>query len=87
MSDNLQCNLKLFADDTFLFPTVKDPESTANNLNSNLKEVNKWASQWKMSFNSDPTKQALEAIFSRKTTKKIYPKTFFNNVPVSKADS
>ena len=40
-----------------------------------------------MNFNPDPTKQIQEAIFSRKTTKKIYPKIFFNNVPVSKADS
>ena len=37
LSDNLKCNLKLFADDTFLFPTVKDPESTAINLNNDLK--------------------------------------------------
>ena len=40
-----------------------------------------------MNFNPDPKKQTQEAIFSRKTTKKIYPKIFFNNVPVSKADS
>ena len=40
-----------------------------------------------MNFNPDPTKQTQEAIFSRKTTKKIYPKIFFSNVPVSKADS
>ena len=40
-----------------------------------------------MNFNPDPTKQTQEAIFSRKTTKKIYPKIFFNNFPVSKADS
>ena len=40
-----------------------------------------------MSFNPDPTKQAQEVIFSRKTTKKIHPKIFFNNIPVSKADS
>ena len=39
-----------------------------------------------MRFNPDPTKQAEEVIFSRKTTKKICPKIFFNNIPVSKAD-
>ena len=37
--------------------------------------------------NSDPTKQAQEASFSRKTTKKIYTKTFFSNIPVSEANS
>ena len=40
-----------------------------------------------MSFNPDPTKKAQEIIFSRKTSKKIHLKTFFKNIPVSKADS
>ena len=40
-----------------------------------------------MSFNPDPTKQGQEATFSRKTTNKIHPEIFFNNIPVTKADS
>ena len=36
-------NVKLFADDTSLFSTVKVPERAANNLNNDLKEMNKWA--------------------------------------------
>ena len=87
LSDNLQFNPKLFADDMTLFSTIKVPERTANNLNNDLKEINKWAFQWKMSFNPDPKKQAQEIIFNRTTTKKIHPKIFFNNIPVSKADS
>ena len=39
-----------------------------------------------MSFNHDPKKQAQEVIFSRETTKKIHPKIFFNNNPVTKAN-
>ena len=39
-----------------------------------------------MSINLDSTKKAQEVIFSRKTTKKIHPKTFFNSIPVIKAD-
>ena len=39
-----------------------------------------------MSFNLDSTKQAQEVIFSRKSTKKIHPKIFFNNIPVMKTD-
>ena len=87
LSDNLHCNPKLFADNTSLFSPIKVPERTANNLNNDLKEINRCAFQWKMSFNLDPTKQAQGVIFSRKTTKKIHPKIFFNNIPVSKADS
>ena len=56
LSDYVQCNLKLSADDTSLFSIVKDPETTANNLNNDLKEINKWAFQWKMDFKPDPTK-------------------------------
>ena len=83
--DNLQCNPKLFADDTSLFSIVKVPKRTANKLNNDLKEINKWAFQW--SINPDATKQVQVVIFSRKTTKKIYPKILFNNIPVSIPDS
>ena len=37
-----------------------------NNLNSDLKKVTEWAHQWKMLFNPDPRKQAMEVYFSRK---------------------
>ena len=56
--DNHQCNPKLFSDDTPLFSTVEVSERTANNLNNDLKEVNKWTFRWKMSFTPDPKKQA-----------------------------
>ena len=39
LSDNVQCNLKLFAEDTSLSSTVKVPKRTANNLNNDLKEI------------------------------------------------
>ena len=84
LSDNLPCSPKLFAGDTSLFSAVKVPERTANILSNNLKEINKWTFQRKMSFNPDPTKQAQEVTFSRKT---YHPKIFFNNIPVVKADS
>ena len=80
LSDNLQCNPKLFADNTSLFSTVIESKIAANNFNSNLKEINKWALQWETSFNTDLTKQAQEVIFSRKATKKIRPKIFFSNI-------
>ena len=37
-----------------------------------------------MSFSNDPTKQAREVILNRKTTKKIHPKKFLNNIPAVK---
>ena len=43
LSDNLQCNPKLFVDDRSLFSTVKVSERTADNMNNDLKEISKWA--------------------------------------------
>ena len=40
LSDNFQCNPKLFTDNTSLFSTVKVPGRTANNVNNDLKEIN-----------------------------------------------
>ena len=87
LSDNLQCNPKLFTHDASLFSTVQVSDRKANKRSDDLEEINKWTFQWKMSFNSDPTKQAQAVIFCRKSTKKILPKIFFNNIPVSKANS
>ena len=64
LSDNLTSYVKLFADDTF--SVVHDVNTSAKELNDDLKKVNDWAFQWKMSFN-DPSKQHPEVIFSRKS--------------------
>ena len=48
-------------------------------------QINKWAFQWKMSFNPDPSKQAQEIIFSRKTKKICHPSLRFNNSIVSQS--
>ena len=77
LSDNLISNAKLFADDTSLFSVVHDVNTSAKELNDHLKKVSDWAFQWKMSFNPDLSKQALE--FSRhfqSQIKEIDPPTF-----------
>ena len=45
LSDNLISNAKLFADDTSLFSVVHDVNTSAKNLNDDLKKVNDWAFQ------------------------------------------
>lgn len=77
-SENLSLNLKLFVDDTSLISVVHNL-TTTNNRNEDLERVNDWTTQWKRSFNLDPTKQAQEAIFSRKIIKTIYTPLNFNN--------
>ena len=75
----------MFADDTSLFSVIHDVDASANELNNDLHQINKWAFQWKMSFNPDPSKQAQEIIFSRKTKKIFHPSLRFNNSIVSQS--
>ena len=59
----------------WLFLTLSIPEK----LNNNLDKVSLWANEWKMSFNSDPFKQAQEEFFSRKINKGYNPPLLSNN--------
>ena len=57
----LRCSAKLLMmTHTSLFSIVEDVNETTANLNKDLENINKWAQQWKMSFNPDPTKMAQE---------------------------
>ena len=77
LSDGLQCNPKLFADDTPFFAAVHNINKATNDLNNNLTKIMKLAVQWKMSFNPDISKQAHEVFFFRSCSNK-FPKTFGN---------
>ena len=83
LPDKLILNPKLFAHDTSLFSVINNKQSSANKLNQYLNRINKWAFQWKMSFNPDPSKQAQEVIFSRKLQKSTHPTLSFNNNTVT----
>ena len=58
LSDDLSSNPKLFADDTFLFSVAHDKNTSAKELNNDLRKISNWAYHWKMSFNPDPVQQA-----------------------------
>ena len=63
---------------------ICDPLETANVLNNDLREIRKWAEQWKIFFNPDPTKQAQEVIFCRKINSQKHPDLYFNSLVVEK---
>ena len=65
LPDELKSNVKLFVDDTSLFTIVKDINESASILNNDLLLISKWAYNWKMLLNPDPTKPAHEVIFSK----------------------
>ena len=62
LPNGLKSNVKLFANDTSLFSVIYNITESASVLNSDLSKTDEWALQWKMSFYSDPTKQAQEII-------------------------
>ena len=64
----------------FCFSIVKPLASMAAVLNNDLELI----SQWKMSFNPEPSKQAVEILFSNRKTKTAHPFLFFNGAIVNK---
>ena len=66
LTDDISSNIKLFADDSSLFIRVHDVDTAQRSLMSDLEKITRWANQWKMKFNPDITKQAIEVIFSWK---------------------
>ena len=84
----LRCSAKLLMmAHTSLFSIVEDVNETTANLNKDLENINKWAQQWKMSFNPDPTKMVQDVLFSRKKSKVIHPSLILNGKDVSRSGS
>ncbi len=70
--DNLESEVFLFADDTCLFVSGKDPALTAEILNRDLLKINEWSTRWKVTFNP---KKSKDIIFSNN-------KVLFNSPPI-----
>ena len=78
LEENIKSQIRFFADDTMLYSIVWNPTTTANELNQDLETIRKWAHQWKLEFNPDPTKQATELLFSTKRKPPTHPPLHFN---------
>ena len=83
---NIKSQIRFFADDTMLFSIVKNPNTSANDLNQDLETIRQWANQWKLECNPDPTKQATEVLFSVKRKPPAHPPLYFNGNVVTKVD-
>ena len=85
LTDNISSSMRLFADDSSLFLRVRDIQVSHDTLMSDLEKITQWANQWKMQFNPDISKQAIEVIFSQKRTQKPnHPPLTFNGIPVKR---
>ena len=66
LTDNISSTMKLFVDDASLFLRVRDVHMFPQTIRSDLGKITDWAHQWKMRFNPDVSKQAVES-FSRRS--------------------
>ena len=87
LSDNIHSGIKLFADDSSLYVKVRNIEEAHMLLTSDLETISAWANQWKMQFNPDITKQAIEIVFSNKNNKGDHPPLEFGGIPVARKES
>ena len=84
LTDNISSDMRLFANDSSLCTCVKGATQTHHKLLKDMQTVTLWAYRWKMVFNPDITKQAIEVIFSCKNKTPAHPDLTFNGVPVSR---
>ena len=82
LTENISSQMRLFADDSSLFTPVKDVNETNEKLIQDLQIITNWAYQWKMVFNPDVTKQAVEVLFSVKKKTPVHLELIFNGVLV-----
>ena len=64
------CYLRQFSQTSFT--------ASANEINDDFKNIEAWDHQWKMSFQSNPLKEAQEVIFSWKKIKPHHPSIIFS---------
>ena len=86
LPDEIISKIKIFADDSSLFSLIIDQIRNSRELNSDMQKISEWAHQWKMSFNPDPSKQAVEVYFTRKLKPPYPPEIYFNNSAITVQD-
>ncbi|MEW8185640.1 MAG: reverse transcriptase family protein [Candidatus Thiodiazotropha endolucinida] len=82
--NRIKTNIRLFADDTSLFIIVDTPERAAGSLNSDLQEINQWATEWLVDFNPSKT---FTMTVSRKTTDVLHPPLFLAGTKIQETDT
>ena len=85
LPQGLHSDVKLIADDTWLFSVIHDVDVSSATLNNDLVKIQEYAYYWKMSFYPDWNKQAEKVIFSRKIRKDFYPNLYFNDHSVERS--
>ena len=63
--DDLDCNIKLFADDTSLYVIVDEQNyiQAADMLSTDLSHIHNWSQNWVIKFNLNKTESVLSFIY------------------------
>ena len=69
----LTSDVKLFADDTSQLSVVYNTSVSTSNLDTALAKIQDLTCKWKISFKTDPAKQAQEIAYSKKVNLSIHP--------------
>ena len=87
MPNGIRSPGKEFADDTSIFSKVFDKKCLQNALTRDLEIISNCAFQWKIQFNQNPNKQAIEVYFSRKQKIIVHQSLVFDGDKVQKCSS
>ena len=75
--ENASSDAKLAADDTSLFTVVYDEGTAADQLIRDLKVISDWTYQFKMQFNPNKNKQAIQVIFFLRKEQSLFIHLYF----------
>ena len=84
ITEVVNSEVRLFADDTILYVYVDNPVASAEALNSDLEQIDNWAKQWIIRF-SPPKTESLT--ISRKKNKQPSPPLYFGGTPIREVSS
>jgi hypothetical protein len=79
ITQDLQYDSFLYADDTSLLEVVEDIDISAERLNNDLQCINEWIRDWHVTINPGKTKSVT---FSAKMFKPAHPTLYFANEPI-----
>ena len=83
ITNDLESEITIFADDTTLLATGKDPNLTSQILNRDLLKISDWAERWKVTFNA---KKSKDMIFSSKCLHNS-PPTILNETVIDRVSN
>ena len=72
--DEIQCNIRLFADDTSLYIVVKDAYEAAIKINTDTEKIYEWSTRWLVNYNP---KKSKAMTISKKTNKPHHPPVLY----------